>query len=64
MRDTAILRIKFQSNPVVNLRDRIKGMYWGGFRIGWTSKKSEAEKINIDDAVKLAKKLTYLEIEQ
>ncbi len=64
MQDAATLQVDFQNSQMVNLRDRIKGLYWGGFQIGWTSKKSEAEKIRIDEALRLTRKLTYLEIEK
>ena len=64
MHDTATLRVKFQSGPMVNLRDRIKGLYWGGFQIGWTSKKSEAEKMEFEEALRLTRKSAYLEIEK
>ena len=64
MHSSESLQIDIENSPMVNLRDRIKGLYWGGFQIGWTPNKWEAEKLTVGEALRLTKRMKYLEIEE
>lgn len=56
------LQIDTERSPMVSLRDRIKGLYWGGFEVGWTPNKWEAEKIKMGEALRITKKMRHMEI--